>query len=238
MAEEFKLVSVHAAMFLADSSGYTQSSFLATILGKYSERYNGSVQALQIPQNTRVALPQVVLESSDGQWKLQAGPSRVDSFWFADNTINSVDKASIVAQVAEVVSMYAQLTPTLLIDRLGLLLSTVKATNNPSEELVARFTNPSLADTIFRDTKDFELHNHIMSSLELLGRPINIWTRCKSAILQPVEERVLVVEQDINTLEEDRASTRFSTDDILRFYSEAVEVASRTFSLYFHGDAV
>lgn len=231
MTTSFSIATVQAAIFLADGSGFAQSSFLASILAKFSDRYNGNVQALPIPEAPPINFPQVILESADGHWKIQGGPSRIDSFWFATDT--EFADIDTILSCSEVLSYYSEANNSLKVGRVGLVLTRVAPSSNPASELITRFANLSLSSTIFGESKDFAVHNHTVSHIEALEQQVNIWMRCKTGRLLPSQDPALIIEQDINTLEEDKDPTRFPPDRIRAFFSEAVNLSELVFQQYF-----
>ena len=235
MAGEFNLVSVQAAIFLADSTGYSQSSFLGTVLSKYSDRYDGKVQTLPIPDDDPAsnALPQIMLESKNNQWKLHSGKRRIDSFWLANPEDVAENEIDIISECVQVLTYYARTIGVLKIRRMGFLIAHLKVTDNATLDLVSRFVNPIYAKTIFSNSQDFEIHNHFTQRLDPLEHDINVWIRCKSALAQPDLKRVLVVEQDINTIDDENSEKRFSPDDVDAFFFHAFETSRDVFGQYF-----
>ena len=105
-AKDFRLISVQASIFLLDTKSFSQSAFLAAMLGRFAARYDGAVQALPFQDDVPAEIPRVILQSQDGQWKLQAALNRIDSFWFASNL--STESIGITAQCVEVLQYYIQ----------------------------------------------------------------------------------------------------------------------------------
>src|SRR2546427_9861996 len=99
-AIDFRLTSVQAAIFLSDTESFFQSAFLATILGRFATRYDGTVQAIPFKDDVPAEVPRVILQSHDEQWKLQAALNRIDSFWFARTL--STESIGMAAQCVEV----------------------------------------------------------------------------------------------------------------------------------------
>jgi hypothetical protein len=62
-ASDFRLLSVQAALFFNDGKSFSQSSFLANMLGKYIARYDGAVQALPFSDTDPQEIPRRLSEN-------------------------------------------------------------------------------------------------------------------------------------------------------------------------------
>jgi hypothetical protein len=229
-AADFQLLSVQAALFLVDTKSLTQSGFLAAILSKYADRYNGAVQAIPFSGNAPPEIPRVILQSQDEQWKVQAALNRVDSFWVATETPERDD--GVTRQCAEVLEHYIQMNLSVQIARLGLVISRVVETENAAQELIDRFCNEASKVQPLNRSENFEIHNHKTYNLRQTNYAINSWVRCKTGrrTEQPAR-KVVIVEQDINTLED--PGNVFTLESIQSFYQECQTEMSEILSIYF-----
>ncbi len=229
-AEDFQLLSVQAALFLADTKALTQSGFLAAILGKYATRYDGAVQAIPFVENAPPEIPRVILQSKDEHWKLQAALNRIDSFW--NTTDLTQGDESISSQCVEVLEHYIQMNPALQISRVGFLINRIVEKENPARELIERFCNDESKVRPFNNSESFEIHHHKTYKLKQTGYAVNSWVRCKAVrIIQPQQKRAVIVEQDINTVED--PGSVFDLDSARRFYRECQAEADEILSIYF-----
>ena len=81
---QFTLSFVQASVYTPENSAFAAGRVVATILGKFGNRFDGAMQVLPIPPNLRLPLPptsglpvdvpHIVLRSNDGlSWQLTAG---------------------------------------------------------------------------------------------------------------------------------------------------------------------
>jgi len=229
-ASDFRLLSVQVALFFNDGKSFSQSSFLANMLGKYIARYDGAVQALPFSDTDPQEIPRVLLQSKDGQWRLQATLNRVDSFW---NTRDlSQDTAGIIDQCTEVVKYFAEATSNLQITRLALVLNRITQTEKAAQELIDRFCNDDSKRAPFNRSENFEIHNHKKYELKQTHYMVNSWVRCKSAlVIQPIQARAVIIEQDINTPED--IESIFNLAKVEEFYQETQNEMNDILSIYF-----
>jgi hypothetical protein len=229
-AQDFQLLSVHAALFLLDTKVFTQSGFLASILSKYATRYDGAVQAIPFSGEAPPELPRVILQSQNGQWKLQAALNRIDSFWNTGDL--SQRNGDIDKQCIEVLEHYIQTNPSIQISRLGFLINRVVETDRGAQELIDRFCNDVVKEKPFNRSENFEIHNHKIYPLKQTRYAVNSWVRCKAVtIAVPQIKKAVVVEQDINTLEDPESV--FDLDSVQRFFQECQTEMSEILSIYF-----
>jgi hypothetical protein len=57
--------------------------------------------------------------------------------------------------------------------------------------------------------------------------------RCRSGVVAPIQQPVISVEQDLNTLDEDSLKRVYTPDEIRRFFEEAAAEASSMLALAF-----
>lgn len=229
-AQDFSTAVYQATIFTPDTSVFSAPKLLATILGKYAHRYNGSVQALPLPENIPLEIPRVILQSSDGLFKLEASPARVNSL-FMQNVESLVEPKDLFSTCFEVLEHYVENT-NMQVDRLALVLTRVHETENPAQVLIERFCKSEL-QSIFIHSKNFEIHNHKQSQLKEFS--VNSWIRCKTATLlySNTETTGVVVEQDLNTLARETEQRRFTSEDICIYFNQALQEAQDILQLYF-----
>lgn len=229
-AQDFFTAVYQATIFTPDASVFSAPKLLATILGKYAHRYNGSVQALPLPENIPLEIPRIILQSSDGLFKLEASPARVNSL-FMQNVESLVEPKDLFSICFEVLEHYVENT-NMQVDRLALVLTRVHKTDNPAQVLIERFCKSEL-QSIFVHSENFEIHNHKQSQLKEFA--VNSWIRCKTATLffPNTETTGVVVEQDLNTLARETEQRRFTSEDICTYFNQALQEAQDILQLYF-----
>jgi len=128
------------------------------------------------------------------------------------------------------------------VGRVALVLTRTFETSNSAELLISRFCSDDAKSGIFRNSQNFEVHNHkryplkeyLQNTKEL---EVNSWVRCKTAILDSSQKPVILVEQDINTPDEKIYECEFSSDDIGEYFSHAALEAESILHLYFPSES-
>ncbi|MBW4432243.1 MAG: hypothetical protein KME28_11045 [Pelatocladus maniniholoensis HA4357-MV3] len=221
-------------IFTPDASAFSAPQALALILGKYSHLYNGNVQALPLPEEIPQEVPRVILQSKDGTHRLDLSPLRVTSYWMrsAETLVEPEDILSTSIEVLEhyVEGMEAQ------VGRLALVLTWIYKAENPAKLIVERFCKPELQTTIFNESENFEIHNH--KHVNLKNFSVNSWMRCKTGLLimNNVESKGVIVEQDVNTLIEEIQQHRFTSEEIKTYFKIAAAEAEANLQVYFPED--
>jgi hypothetical protein len=229
-ASQFQLASVQTVVWTPEAASFSQPRFLATVLGRYAGRYDGSVQSIPLPEEAPAEIPRIVLESSDHTWKLQASPFRCDAFWIRD--ISSKDVQNPIKDSAEVLRFYVDQMQR-RVSRIALVLTRVCETAHPAQTLIERFCNDEAKIAPFNRSEAFEIHNHKRYQLPKTNLQINSWVRCKTATLMPNNNPVVVVEQDINTVGVETVEYDLAGNSLETFFSVAPVEANSILELYF-----
>lgn len=224
------LTSVQAAMFTPDVSQFSQSSILAKVLRHHSGLYDGEVQALPLPEGFPPDLPRIILQNKSGSLRFQASPRRMDSFW---QSIPGKADGDPFTSVTIIERLIQDLESTIRIGRLALVVNRALVHKNPAQLLIDRFCNSEVKTQPFNHSENFEIHNH--KSYKPIGfdTAINSWVRCKTGILESSKEKILLVEQDINTTEEEAIKKQFNCTTAQQFFSMARKEIEEILSLYF-----
>jgi len=236
-ASEFRTVEVQATIFTPNQAEFKASQVLVTILGKYAKRYDGDVQSLPLPGDIPAKVPRIVLKSSDNVWTLNASVSSISSVWQATHDAQVPGRDVMVDRCSEVLRHYAQET-SVRVGRIALVLKHVRKTENPGQVLIDRFCNteskdPDSESAPLRRSRDFQLHNHKQYESPIPGLKINSWVRCMTGTLTEDESPVIVVMQDLNTLDEELGTRAFTADEMASYYTMATKEADDILNLYF-----
>lgn len=228
----FSTIVYQATIFTPDTSTFSDSKFLATILGKYAHHYNGSVQALPLPTNIPPEIPRVILQSSNGAFRLEASPARVNSLFIQSVELPAGSEDLFDKICVEVLEHYVQETET-PVNRLAMLLTRVYKTENPAQLLIERFCKAELQSVLFERSENFEIHNHKLVRIKDFS--INSWIRCKTGTLNFSNNSVpgVIVDQDLNTLTTEIEQPKFTFEDIRSYFHQVLPEAQNVLQLYF-----
>jgi hypothetical protein len=229
---EFTPEGVQTAIFTPDLAAFASGRAVGAILPRFRERFDGEMQALPIPAEMP-DVPRVVLLSSDGRWRLQMGPARIDCFWNRKPPVASESLAVIVDECIPVLDQYVR-ELSVGVARCALVLGRAIHVENPPETLIRRFCNEASRREPFNRSGTFEIHNHKVYMPEQgINYEINSWVRCKSATMPPDNRPVIVVEQDLNSLAQEMLTRRFTADEIRVFFETASREADDILRKYF-----
>jgi hypothetical protein len=232
--KDFTLKSVQTAIFTPNNPDFNKGKILAAILSKFKDRFNGEMHILPVPSmppNSPFGslMPHMILKSNDGLWQLNISPARTDTIWTTQDKGNF---AEIVQECSEIQEEYVRETGS-PVARTALVAARVCATDNPSQELIQRFCNEPSQNGPFVHSKAFEIHNFKVytPTREGVNYRINSWVRCKTAETALDRKPVILVEQDLNTSEDEPC--RFEIDQISKFFRAGIAEMDQILQLYF-----
>lgn len=235
-ASNFTLNSVHIALFSSKPGDFSPAVILGSILNKYQARYNGEIQALPIPAEAPVEIPRVILLSSDGSYRIEAGPIRIDSHWQRTNE-TKVDLAEYSKKAFEPLETLIR-ERQLSIGRCAFVVTRTYDDPQAADHLADKFCKSDLREGKgpLRRSDFFELHNHKKYSITFSGnkqQEVNSWIRCKAVQAAKDQRKMILVEQDLNTPQEDLPRKLFTADEIVSFVDMAIKEVDKTLELYF-----
>lgn len=112
----------------------------------------------------------------------------------------------------------------------------VSAAADPARTLSQHFCRDEVLAGPINRPKEFELHALKRYSLDR-GIEINSWVRCRTGVQQAAaqmpEQRVIVVEQDLNTVVDGTQSREFAPDELDAFFKQVSGELDQILSLYF-----
>lgn len=236
-ANDFRVITVQAGVFtVAGADSFRTAAVLASVLKRFASRFDGEVQTSAQQQRFEVPTgsvaqfamnfggPSVALSSQDGRWKYESTPGRSDAFWFSkpdDETKLSV--AEISADCIEPLFAYPVRSDSeVQVGRLALVVQRWLPIDNPATNLAECFFKPNLVDedserSPLRHSAEFRFDNLKKYQSPVENRQVNSWVRCLS---HTVNGRTgILVEQDINTLQEEMTATAFRPEEIRQFFA-------------------
>lgn len=231
-ATDLNIAIAQLVIYTPDVSAFSAPKALAVILGKYSHQYDGSVQALPLPEEIPPEVPRVILQSKDATYRLDVSPLRVTSYYSMRDDKTQAEPEDILSNSIEVLKHYVEGMEA-QVDRLALVLTRVCKAENPAKLIVERFCKPELQSTIFNKSENFEIHNH--QRIEIQGFSVNSWMRCKTGalIINNVPFPGVIVEQDLNTLVEELKQRRFKPEEIKKYFQVASAETEANLKVYF-----
>lgn len=235
---EFSLHSVQAAIFTPDHQSFNAGRSLAIVLAHFPDLFTGPMQVLPLPAQMPGEIPHVSLQSADEQWQLKMAPARSDCFWMKVDAQPELDLKTAANQCAKVIQLYAA-DSGVGIGRLAFVVNRVCPNDNPAKTLVERFCTPECQREPLNRSQSFEIHNHKVYTLEHAGisLTVNSWVRCKTAQIASTNQPIILVEQDLNTSEEDAATRRFTAAETAAFFECVIGETDSILHKYFPSQA-
>ena len=231
-AQQFSTISVQAVAFVSDRL-VASGKVMAAVLKNYADRYDGDPQALPLPPDMPAEIPRVILKSAEPRYKFEASPTRLASQWMR-NDDGEFTLADLTAECGEVIAhCMTELNPH--VGRLALVLTRFIHVDDPAQSLVSRFCSADAQAEPFNRSTTFEIHNHKRYQPLGLESTVNSWVRCRTGVVGDDKSPAIVIEQDINTLVEDSATSSFNADDALQFYRASAGEADKIIAKYFPG---
>jgi hypothetical protein len=230
---DFTVQFVQTVIFTPEPSGFTTGKAVATILARFRDRFDGEMQVLPLPPEIPAELPRIVLQSADGRWRLNMGPSRIDCFWNNKSTTPPPSLPTLVRDCAEIPEYYAQ-ESSARVGRVAMVVQRLFPVDNPAQMLIEQFCSESSQREPFNRPETFEIHNHkVYTPQQGIAYRVNSWVRCKSVTLAGDNRPAISVEQDINTLAENVEPRRFVSPGMLAFFDTAAHEADDILHKYF-----
>lgn len=226
----FVVEQVQASLFLADASAFSSAKAIGTMLGAYPERLNGQLLSMPLSNDDPPEIPRVVLQNTEGGWRVQFSPVRMDAVRSLLTTEETVDLEQAVHACRDMVAHYAQENGA-AVNRMALVVTRRCPAENPAEWLVRRFCNEASQREPLNRSSTFELHNHKVYTPPG-STPLNSWVRCKSATHARVGSVVVVI-QDLNTASTDERERLYGPEDVTKFFDLVRVEADSIFDKYF-----
>ncbi len=223
---DFSLQSIQASAFVSGGD-LSPSSILRQVLQEWGDVYDGEPLSLPLPPDVPGEIPAVVLSSKDKTLSLQVARERLNLFWH--------QQAGAQADLAEIYAGFAERMAWIFKKngaspgRLAALVTRLAAIPQPGRLLAEKFCRDEWLRGPLNRPEGFELHAHKVFSL-LPNLRVNSWIRIKTAG-QPYQN--VLVEQDMNTLAEEREQRRFDKSEMASMFERAADELNKIVDLYF-----
>ncbi len=186
-------------------------------------------------------VPRLMLPSSDGSLRVEVSLQRLDVRWNRRPDASGPTLENFCRLSSRVFAAFDS-TVASRPGRLALIVQQFQIHTDPGRELATHFCRPELLSNEpqrkgpLNRPENFELHAHKV--FELGPFRVNSWVRCKSGIIieGQTQQRVITVENDLNTLAEELETREFSEPEISDFLSRARTEIDTIASVYFPED--
>lgn len=231
---DFQVATYQASMWTPDVS-VSGAKLLRSLPEEWFELFDGEPTVLPIPNDAPREVPRLLLASADEAWRCEVSSERVNVFWrrtSRDATEPTADE--FFNRASGFLEAYKGIDDPRA-GRLAGLVHRIVEHGSPAEFLVDRFCKPEVSDGLLRDLDSFELHAHKRFNLSDSFR-VNSWVRSKTGFANEDGKSypIVLLEQDLNTLNEELAERSFNVEELRRYFSLLPNEFSSILRLYFH----
>lgn len=233
--EAFRCGSVQAAVFFTELQ-YSAPKTLAKMLDAYADVLDGNPVALPIPEDAPPEIPRLILLSKDQTLRVDLSLQRIDVRWQRQTPDGDCAIQQFIDFAGNVFQTFCE-TVNALPGRTALILNRFSENDQPAKTLARHFCRPELLSAEpkgpLNRPENFELHAH--KTYRLGEFDINSWVRCKTGFLSVGDSRarIILVEQDLNTLSETAATMRLEVGTVRRFLALAAPEMDSILRVYF-----
>lgn len=230
---DFKLASYQAVVFTPELRDNSRR-LIEIGLKKWRGFFDETPISIPFPEEVPKEIPNVIFLDSSGAWRFEVSVGRASIIWRRRPEMNDdVLLKTVVNDAATVINDYVNFAKT-RIARLAVVVSRYVVHDDPGLYLAKHFCMKQWIKEPFNRPQNFELHAHKQYSL-LNDLCVNSWVRNKtgrSHITQD-EKRIVLVEQDINTLSEESEVNDFKAQEIVGFLDITAKEFDKILSLYY-----
>lgn len=227
-ASDFKISSVQATIFTPDLR-FTPVKVLAEMLSKWGECFDGAPLSVPGPADMPGEIPRIILESSKKHLKLELASARVNLFRFRQSNEDNIDIEEFLSFCSRLLCEYVEFVHAKT-GRLASVLQRFARNDNPGIALAKHFCKERWLAAPLNRPENFEIHAH--KRFMMAKYNVNSWVRCKTGTA-PDKERIILVEQDFNTLAEETQEREYSNQEIEEFFRTVPQEFDKVLWLYF-----
>lgn len=229
---EYQAVAFYANLQLA------VRRILPHLLSELADVLDGDPISLPVPKEAPPEVPRLILGNKDQSIRMEISLLRTDVRWQRRTEERAVTLPQFSDFAVRAFSRFQELTQARP-GRLALVVYRFQPHENPGKALAAHFCLPHL---LLEDPtrkgplnrpENFEIHAH--KRFQLAQFRVNSWVRCKTGTIKVGDkrDRIILVEQDINTLPEVLEETELSDEEIHNFHRLCIDELETIIRLYF-----
>ncbi len=229
----FDVASIQATIFTPGLS-FSQAKILTYILTDWGKVFDGeSVSLPTLEGEVPLQIPRILITSADNNYKIEVAPARLNIFWLRSKKDDKASVKEFHKLVPGIFEGYRSLTGA-QVGRVASVITRIINSDDPANIISNKFCRTELNESIFKNAESFELHSHKKYTF-VNKYNINSWVRLRTGFFGPREtnQKVLSVEQDINTLNEESNTRDFTDSEITTFFSIVDDEMDSILSKYF-----
>lgn len=227
-ARDFDIFSIQTSLF-TPTLQFSQSKVLAQLVSKYSNIFDGDPISIPLPPDAPPEIPRLTLRDSNSKLKFEVAPNRANFFRYRKEDETVIMEEDVFNLCLPIFDDYIKIVSA-KVGRLAIVSVKIVQHETPGVLLAQHFCKDKWV-TNTNELENFEVHFH--KRYELENFKVNNWLRCKSGSLIKESLRVVIVEQDINTISEDLEVKEFNMNQISNFLKNASSEQKQQLTVYF-----
>lgn len=236
---QFRTAKLLSTIFTPDFSLSDRFSVIRLFKDLSGNRFDGELLSLPVPSEAPAEIPRIVMQSKDGNWKLEISLERTNLMYLLskerDGTAPSIPDFGVMAE--ELFCQYV-LRTGIRVQRLAFVTErfTEIDDKSPAEFIADTYCRENYLKAPFNNVQSFELH--ALKKYRFMNFNLNSWVRLKSAeLIMKSKLPIFLVINDVNTLsKQEQPDISFSEDDMKRFFIEVPGHVDEILSLYLKKD--
>jgi len=229
---DFQTSSMQATIFTPGLS-FMPQEILGHVLQKWGEKFNYAPISIPSPGGMPPEIPRIILQSLNHQFKVEFSPARVNSFWLLVDEKDYYPFQDFFNFSEKLLCDYRNLVKG-RVGRIASVINRFVKLKNSAKFLAERFCKKKWINKPLDDLEGFEIHSHKRYKLAKIYS-VNSWVRFKTGFIgeRAKNERILIAQQDINTLNEEIETSNYSNEQIRNFFKKTINEFDSILSFYF-----
>ena len=232
-ASDFRPASFQATVYTPGDE-FSAGLISRTLMPEWGDRFDGEPVIIPAVEGLPKDLPRITLRSKNNEWRCEIASARVNFFWRTPsfNAI-SPEVSDFYSDALSLVEDYLRvISPR--VGRLAAVLTWHCFHDSPGLFLARHFCKDRWDETPLNRPSNFELHAHKQYHMAD-GFDVNSWVRSKTARVSIENETrsIVLIEQDINTLNENLESSNFTLEQRRAFFDAVGTEFSQILRLYY-----
>jgi len=230
-SSKFKISILQATIFTPDHD-FTTSQVMSKFYPKITDVFDADPEVVPDVVGFPLEVPRITIKNKLKSFRLEIAPVRINFFGRAIKE----DSDQLDDFFKKAINLFCQFYDIIecRIGRLAAVRTVYLQHDNPGIFLARHFCKDIWDEAPLNRPENFELHAHKVYNFEDIFR-VNSWARSKTGHLTTKEKksRILLFEQDINTLAEEAGKKSFNTDGVKKFFSAVTSEFQNILNLYF-----
>lgn len=228
------LPTVYQATIFTPDMDFATAKVMSKFYPRCADTFDGDPEGVPNMPAFPPEVPRLILKNQEDTIKLEVAAARVNYFErlkkHDDPTIN-IER--FYENAAGILSLFKDILDC-RIGRLAAVRTLYAKQDDPGMFLARHFCKDTWDEAPLNRPENFELHAHKVYQLPEKFT-VNSWVRSKTGNLREgdTETRIVLIEQDLNTLTEEMKDNSFNPDDLSTFFKQVISEFDKIINLYY-----